>query len=117
MTKSFEVAIAIILLLCFVFFLFESVSQEYKNTPIPEDLKNVILLNAKNSEFRGLVEESDVENIYSLLYPQMDYKFNVSICEWLSTSCITKELTGFTKKKEFVYYFADSNKTLHIQLN
>jgi len=117
MTKSFEVAVAIILLLCFVFFLFESISQEYKSVPIPEDLKNTILLNAKNPEFRELINNSDTDNIYSLLYPQMDYKFNVSICEWLNNECITKSITGFTKKKEFVYYFADFNKTLHIQLN
>lgn len=117
MTKSFEVAIAIILLLFFVFFLFESINQEYKNNPVPEEAKTIILLNAEDSGFRELVFNEDINNIYSLLYPQMDYAFNVSVCEWLNTDCQTKEIPEFVKKKEFVYYFADINKTLHLQLD
>ncbi len=117
MTKSFEVAIAVILLLCFVFFLFESVNQEYKSVPIPDDVKSLVLSNAENEGFRQLVLNKDVDNIYSTLYPQMDYKFNVSICDWLNTDCQTKTVSGFTKKKEFVYYFADINKTLHLQMD
>lgn len=117
MTKSFEVAIAIILLLLFVFFLFETINQNYKNYPIPEEVKIIILYESKDMGFRELISKTDVNNVYAILYPQMDYKFNVSICEWLDTNCQTKNLTEFTKKREYVYYFADLNKTLHIELD
>lgn len=117
MTKSFEVAIAIILLLCFIFFLFENINQDYRSQPIPEDLKNTIISNAENNEFRELIVNDDVNHIYELLYPQLDYSFNVTICNGIDTSCITKTLSGFTKKKEFIYFFGEYNKTLHILLN
>jgi hypothetical protein len=117
MTRSFEVAIAIIMLLLFVFFLFESINQNYLGNQIPEEIKTVILFNAEDSGFRSLVANSDVNNVYALLYPQMDYRFNVTICDWLAVDCQTKYIEGFTKKREFLYYFADSNKTLHIELD
>ena len=117
MTKSFEVAIAIILLLLFVFFLFETTNQRYQPNPIPEDAKNIISVNAQDLGFRELVSNNDVNNVYSLLYPQLDYKFNISICDWLNTDCKTKITSGFTKKREYVYYFADINKTLHLELD
>lgn len=117
MTKSFEVAISIILLLLFVFFLFETINKEYSGKPIPEDAKTTILLESRDAGFRELVSNYDVNNIYSLLYPQMDYRFNVSVCDWLDSNCQTKTLSDFTKKREFVYYFSDLNKTLHLELD
>ncbi len=117
MTKSFEVAIAIILLLLFVFFLFESIGQNYQGSPIPEEIKTIVQYNAEDSEFRELILNSDVNNIYALLYLQMDYSFNITICDWLNSNCQTKILTDFTKKREYVYYFSDINKTLHLELD
>jgi len=117
MTKSFEVSIAIILLLLFVFFLFETTNQRYQNNPIPEEVKTIILFNAQDLGFRELVNNNDVNNLYSLLYPQLDYKFNISVCDWLNTDCQTKDISGFTKRREHIYYFADLNKTLHLELD
>lgn len=117
MTKSFEVAISIILLLFFVFFLFETINQNSFKKPIPEEIKTIISLEAKDSGFRELVSKSDVNSVYSLLYPQMDYRFNVKICDWLDSNCENKEIDKFTKKREFVYFFSDTNKTLHIELD
>ncbi|HOZ35477.1 MAG TPA: hypothetical protein PLK55_00640 [archaeon] len=117
MTKSFEVAISIILLLFFVFFLFETINQKYSQNPIPEEVKTIILLEARDSGFRELISNSEVDNVYSLLYPQMDYRFNVSICDWLDDNCENRELENFAKKREFVYFFSDTNKTLHIELD
>ena len=117
MTKSFEVAISIILLLFFVFFLFEAINQNNFEKPIPDEIKTIILLEARDPGFRELVSNSEVDNVYSLLYPQIDYRFNVSICDWLNSNCENKELDNFKKKREYVYFFSDINKTLHIELD
>lgn len=117
MTKSFEVAISIILLLFFVFFLFETINQNDFKKPIPEEIKTIISLEARDFGFRELVSKSDVNNIYSLLYPQMDYRFNVRICDWLDSNCKDKGIENFIKKREYVYFFSDINKTLHIELD
>ena len=99
------------------FFLFETINQNYSGNPVPEEIKTVILLESRDSGFRELVSDSDVNNIYSLLYPQLDYRFNVSVCDWLDANCQTKIINDFTKKREYVYYFSDLNKTLHIELD
>ena len=59
MTKSFEVSIAIILLLSFVFFVFEIRTLDYDQIEIPDYIRNIILNNVKDTQFRELLNNKD----------------------------------------------------------
>jgi len=110
MTKSFEVAIAIMLLLTFVFFTFEIYSSEYTPTEIPSEIKNLILIKAKEPDFRNLVENKDSENIYKLLYKDIDQKYIIKICD--DSGCVFSDTDTLKYKRNLEYYFAEIDKTL-----
>lgn len=113
MTKSFEVSIAIMILLAFVFFVFEMYTLEYRAEEVPESARNLILNNAKDKDFRSLVENKDVDHIYQLLYNDIDQKFNIKICDKQEDDCVIKN-TESKFKKNISYYFGELDKTLYV---
>ena len=96
-------------------FLFEAINQNNFENPIPDEIKTIILLEARDPGFRDLVSNSEVDNVYSLLYPQIDYRFNVSICDWLNSNCENKELDNFKRKENMCISFQILTK--HFILN
>ncbi|HOW29494.1 MAG TPA: hypothetical protein PK685_02370 [archaeon] len=114
MTKSFEVSIAIILLLSFVFFVFEIRTLDYNNIEAPEYVKNIILNNVKDTQFRELVNNKDSDNIYQLLYNDIDQKYTIKVCDYILDDCVIKDIGNYKNKSTISYYFIDINKTLYI---
>jgi len=115
MTKSFEVSIAILLLLSFVFFVYEIYTYEYKNYEFPEYINSLILVNAKDQNFRTLVNNKDVDHIYELLYKDIEQKYTIKICDALQDNCVVRT-DNLRKTKEIAYTFLDLNKTIYILL-
>lgn len=114
MTKSFEVSIAIMILLSFVFFVFEIYTLDYSPMELPEGTRNLLLNKAKDSEFRTLVDNKDVDNIYELLHSDIDQKYSIKICDSQENDCVLKDI-GISKNKKIVgYYFANIDKTIYI---
>jgi len=113
MTKSFEVSIAIIILLFFVFFVYEMHRVNYRPIDVPEDVWNLIYIKSKNTEFRSLVTNNNVNNIYSLLYNDIEYNFSIKICEYIDDNCVIRD-EGYKFTRNISYYYVDLNKTLYV---
>ncbi len=115
MTKTFEVAIAILLLLSFVFFAIETYTSEYKAIEVPDYTRTLLLSKGQDDGFRHLVDGKDAENIYRLLYNDMDLQFGVRVCDGFEENCITSNSNWLhNPKKNISYYFYDLDKTLYL---
>lgn len=112
MTKSFEVSIAIMFLLSFVFFVMEIQSNEYKSTAIPENTKTLLLLKAQDTEFRELVNNKDSENVYRMLFNDIEQEFVIKICD--KDNCVLNNKGTLKYKRELEYYFSEIDKTLSV---
>lgn len=113
MTKSFEVSIAVMFLFLFVFFVFDIQNNKYEPTEVPEEIKSLILIKAKDSEFRNLIENENSENIYELLYNDINQKFGIEVC---GESCVYAGYEMDGKSKKIEYYFAELDKRFFIYL-
>ncbi|MFH0905898.1 MAG: hypothetical protein V1824_01010 [archaeon] len=115
MTKSLEVAIAIIILLFFYLTIISFSSSSNATSNINEEIRDYIYLNAKTSEFRSLVENNDINKIYELINSNTDYKINLKICDYINSNCSSySDISQFENIASYDYYFYDINKTIYV---
>jgi hypothetical protein len=114
MSKILEVAIAIILLLFFVFFAMELHTNEINNINY-EKYKDIVELKVQNESFREIVDDQNTYKVYKSLEPYIDTLYTVEICNYINDDCKIENIDLLNSEiYSFDYYLADLNKTLYV---
>ena len=106
MTKSLEVTIALMLLFFFIFSAIQ-LNRLDNRLKINQSSKDIIYLKSQESDFRTLVSEKKVDEIYDSLYAYLDMIYAVGVCDHIQENCIYNEIGHLSYKntKNYSYYF------------
>jgi len=117
MIKSLEVVIAITILFLFIIVVFQSIEKPETNyNELTNKNYSLLLVKAKNSDFRNLINSSEINNVYNSLYEEIDTTYSIKICNSLNLNCeeYGQPIPSDSKLSVVDYYFFDSNKTLSV---